>query len=76
MRVTNERAKSALKAHHITGNMTKIIKEYATDLLEARELIKEMRVIFKRFDDEVVSSLSPLERMEVHAMVSKSKGYT
>jgi hypothetical protein len=43
MRVTNERAQSAIKAHHITGNLTNIVKDYAADLLEARELIKEMR---------------------------------
>ena len=50
MRVTTERAQSAIKAHHITGNLTNIVKDYAADLLDSRatiekqtELIKEMR---------------------------------
>ena len=43
MRVTNERAQSAIKAHYLTGNFTITVKDYAADLLEARELIKEMR---------------------------------
>ena len=41
MRVSNEQARSAIKADHITGNTTAIIKDYARDLLEARVLLKK-----------------------------------
>ena len=47
MRVSNEQIKSALKADHITGNTTNIIKEYGKDLLEAREIIKDFMSIIE-----------------------------
>ena len=43
MKVTNERAQSAIKDHYLTGNYILTVKDYAADILEARELIKEMQ---------------------------------
>ena len=47
MRISNDQIKSALKADHITGNTTNIIKEYGKDLLEARETIKDFMMIIE-----------------------------
>ena len=53
MRVTNERAQSAIKAHHITGNLTKIVKDYATDLLDARDIIEKQTELIKEMRGEL-----------------------
>lgn len=47
MRVSNERAKSAIKAHHITGSLTTIVKDYAADLLEARAIIEKQAELIR-----------------------------
>ena len=70
MRVTNERAQSAIKAHHITGNLTNIVKDYATDLLESRELIREMRSFI-----EMLETLNSKEFNEHVSLLEKSKEY-
>ena len=70
MRVTNERAQSAIKAHHITGNLTNIVKDYAADLLEARELINEMRSFI-----EMLETLNSKEFNEHVRLIEKSKEY-
>lgn len=85
MRVTNERAQSAIKAHHITGNLTNIVKDYATDLLEARELIKEMReeinLALRDFEkiDEVckIANVMPfsLTKRKLFELLEKTKEY-
>lgn len=81
MRVTNERAQSAIKAHHITGNLTNIVKDYATDLLESRELIKEMR---EQLEVVVSTASTPTTKgesvyvnnyIEMRELIEKSKEY-
>ena len=75
MRVTNEQARSATKADHITGNTTTIIKEYARDLLEARELIKEMRQAMLEISQETIASVCEDVRQKAHNLWEKSKEY-
>lgn len=55
MRVTTERAQSAIKAHHITGNLTNIVKDYATDLLEARAIIEKQTASIKEMRDTLLA---------------------
>ena len=81
MRVTNEQARSAIKADHITGNTTTIIKGYAVDLLEARELIKEMRAFCKDVadnydcDSDAHKYNTGCRSCNAKAMIEKSKEY-
>lgn len=75
MRVTNERAQSALKAHHITGNMTNIVKDYAADILEARELIKEMREVLNATRKTYSNEILTLAKMRIDEVLEKTKEY-
>ncbi len=67
MRVTNERAQSAIKSHHITGNLTNIVKDYASDLLEAREFIDRLfsftNSILDGSDDYTFSKIAVKEEL-------------
>lgn len=69
MRVTNERAQSAIKAHHITGNLTNIVKDYAADLLEARDLIKEMRNALEIVRDNTHNPAHTLTNLGLESVV-------
>ena len=76
MRVTTERAQSALKAHHITGNLTNIVKDYAADLLEARDLIKEMREVMIEADRQANGYICPCENCtKLRSLIDKSRDY-
>lgn len=75
MRVTNERAQSALKAHHITGILTNIVKDYAADLLEAREIIKEMRGELLKISQYPIAFVCEEARTSAMEAWKKSKEY-
>ena len=87
MRVTTERAQSAIKAHHITGNLTNIVKDYAADLLEAREFIEKQAEFIKEMRECIVSLRSMIRTMtfektatvyqdkELDVIIEKTKRY-
>jgi tRNA U34 5-carboxymethylaminomethyl modifying GTPase MnmE/TrmE len=64
-RVTNEQARSAIKADHITGNTTAIIKDYARELLEARVLLKKAIDFLEYCNEDAVNEF--LEKTKDYA---------
>lgn len=74
MRVTNTQVKGIVETISSKGqDMTK--KNIAADLLKARELIKEMRKVFKVISQKSIVYVCEDVRTMAREQLAKSKGY-
>lgn len=73
MRRSNEQVISVMKADCITGNMTKLIQDHAADILEARELIKEMRSAFEVIRDNTLNPAHTMTKLGLEEITDTNR---